>query len=394
MELPKGFKFAGTHCGIKKKTDKDVGLITSDVDCVAAGVYTKNIIRAACVEHNLKITPSNELRAVVINSGNANACTGELGEQNCEQTAQFVAEAINATPNQVLVLSTGVIGEQLPMQKLVRGITSVTSELNDTPKSFDDLAASFLTTDQFKKVDHRTITIGKARASIAGIAKGAGMIGPNMATMLCVVMTDLALTTDQANKYIRQAVGSSFNCISVDGHTSTNDAVLLLASGAIGNSELTAGEEQSFLETLTACCIELAKMIPTDGEGADHLIEIQVSGTRTDEEADKIARTVASSNLVKTAISGNDPNWGRISSAVGYSGVNFSASELTVKLNKTIVFIDGKPAEFEESALSQSMANSNQVLIEIQLKQGNGRAIHWCSDLTCEYVQLNSEYRT
>ena len=278
-------------------------MIVADHACVAAGVYTQNIVRAACIDFNRRNSPTENCRAVVVNSGNANACTGHTGVENCLKTAQSVAQLLDCSADQVLVLSTGIIGQQLPMEKMIGGVESLIPKLGCDKTSFDNLTDAFLTTDRFRKTTSGTMKIGGGEFSLAGIAKGAGMIGPNMATMLAVFMTDFPLTQKQAQAAIERSVNQSFNRISVDGHTSTNDAVLLLSSGE-SNTEFSNDDFGKFQESLDAACIELAKMIPADGEGASHLVEIIVEGAASDADADRVARTIAGSNLVKTAVNG------------------------------------------------------------------------------------------
>ncbi len=391
MDFPQGFRCAGTECGIKT-SGKDIGLIVSDLECVASGVYTQNLIRAACIDFNRSITPSSKCRGLVVNSGNANACTGEVGKHNCMQTAEWVAEQIGCQAEQVLVLSTGVIGEQLPMAKIATGIDRAYQNLSDTESAFDGLAESFMTTDKYSKTKTRTFDTSTGAVKIAGIAKGAGMIGPNMATMLCTIMTDAVVTPEESQSAIEHATKSSFNKISVDGHTSTNDAVVLLSSGRV---ELDSKQDKAnFQKTLNNICLDLAKMIPADGEGASHLVEIAVVGAVSEFDADKIARTVATSNLVKTAINGCDPNWGRIVSAAGYAGVDLDPSEIGLSINGVTVFRAGSPVAFSESEVSQSMASQKEVAVELTVGNGPHNGVHWTSDLTTDYVILNSDYRT
>ena len=391
MHIPDGFKFGSAACGIKSEGN-DLGLIVANANCTSAGVYTTNLVRASCIDQNAAKTPTASLRSIVVNSGNANACTGELGEQNSRQMASSVASAIGCNAEQVLVLSTGVIGQQLPMENINSGIMSAAHGLNNTPEDIDGLAHAFMTTDKFLKVVSSKSDIGGNSTSILGIAKGAGMIGPNMATMLSVILTDATLSPDQAQRFLKSAVDESFNRISVDGHTSTNDAVLLLASGT--GTAIEGSKAMQLQDQITSQCIDLAKMIPTDGEGASHLIEIRVTGTDRDEQADRIARVVAASNLVKTAISGCDPNWGRIVSAVGYAGVQINPRNISLSLCDTPIYESGSPSIFDESNVSQAMVDQKEIPIHINVGDGEGKSVHWTSDLTTDYVKLNADYRT
>ena len=319
--LPEGFRYAAIACSIKESGDPDLALIVSDRDCNAAGVYTQNIVRAACIEWNEAITPGT-VRSVVVNSGNANACTGDTGKTNVEITAGRVAEACSddetsVDSGDVLVLSTGIIGVQLPMENLQNGIAKAAANLSNDAESFYFAADAICTSDKARKTTTRSMTVGGQSYSLAAMAKGAGMIGPRMATMLCVVTCDYPMSAETAQTVLLTAANHSFNRISVEGHTSTNDAVILLCPPPTGSTE-DPQEVAEVSSVLSECCLELAKMIPADGEGATHLIEITVRGANDDSNADQIARVVASSNLVKTAITGADPNWGRMSRRSGY----------------------------------------------------------------------------
>lgn len=392
-KIPAGFNFAGVATGVKQSGDLDLALVVANQESVAAGVYTENLIRAASIDWNRSITPSSSVRAIAINSGNANACTGRPGETDNSKIADEVAAAIDASPDQVLVLSTGVIGHRLPMEKVTGGIQHANSCLSPDPASFDAASRAILTTDNGPKTASRFFEVAGVPVKILGMAKGAGMIGPRMATMLSVIITDLKIGPEQAQLALRSAVNNSFNRISVEGHTSTNDAVVLLCSGLSGPSKPECCE--LFASELSALCLEMAKMIPLDGEGASHLMAIEVSGAADHQEADRIARCVANSNLVKTAVAGNDPNWGRIVSAVGYCpAANIIASQIKLRLNGCLLFDDGSPAKFDARQVSRSMADNRETRIEISLGGGPGQSRHWTSDLTEAYVRFNSEYHT
>ena len=303
------------------------------------------------------------MRVVVINSGNANACTGQQGMEDARAMVALAGEACGCPENQALVMSTGVIGEFLPMQKIATGIDRAAASLGDDAVSFMAAARGILTTDNSHKVACRSLALAAGEITIAGMAKGAGMIGPNMATMLGVVMTDAVLKTEDAQTILAEAVEESFNCISVEGHMSTNDTVLLLASGAAGGQPLTGDDLQLFQQELKELCIELARMIPDDGEGASHLISIEVRGCSSREDARQIAQTVADSALVKTAIAGADPNWGRIVSAVGYAGVSFDPARLDLTVNGVLLYQLGAPSVFDAAGVSQSIReNRNKIL--------------------------------
>jgi len=394
MNLPKGFRYSGVAAGIKASGKKDVALIVCDEGATAAGVYTQNIVRASSIDWNVAITPSDQFRAIVVNSGNANACTGDQGVANNQQMAATTGAALGVPPEQVAVLSTGVIGVQLPMKKIEKGIQDAASVLADGESSFTAASEAITTTDKSPKTVGATVTIGGESVTVAAMAKGAGMIGPRMATMLGVVTTDAKVTSEIAQKILGAATAASFNRISVEGHMSTNDAVLLLASGKSGAQISTDADIEKLSSVVTDVCIELAKMIPADGEGATHLIQIDIQGTETDEAADQIARTVAASALVKTAVTGNDPNWGRIVSAVGYAGVDLDADQINLSLNGFELFAAGQPVAFAAAEVSKSIGDNFETKIELSVGAGSGKARHWTSDLTVDYVRFNSEYTT
>ncbi len=396
MQVPRGFRLAGVHCGIKEEPSaEDLTLIVADQPAVAAGVYTENIIFAAPVALDRQRTPSGSIRAVVVNSGNANACTGERGMNDCQTMLDETADAVGATEQQVLVMSTGIIGQYLPMEKIKSGIRHAVQQLGDQDDHLHAAARGFLTSDKGTKMVHRNLALPSGdHITLTGIAKGAGMIGPNMATMLALIMTDARLTASDAEQSLRRAVSGSFNCISVEGHMSTNDTVLLLASGAQQEEPLTNANLLDFQAELARLCVDLAKMIPDDGEGASHLMCVHVTGCQSSEDARLIAKTVAASNLVKTAICGNDPNWGRIVSAAGYAQVPFDPSRFRLAINGHTVYEHGTPTEFDPTAVSQSMASQREVSIELAVGNGNGTARFWSSDLTTEYVRFNADYHT
>jgi len=401
--LPQGFQTAGLHCGIKNDPNVfDLALFVSDVPCTAAAVFTQNKVCGAPVQVSRSRVPSNTARAVIINSGNANACTGERGLEDARWMTAAVASQLDCAAEDVLVCSTGVIGHFLPKQKLETGIPPLVDRLSAQPQAFTDAAMGMMTTDTFPKQAVRETEIGGSRVRLSGAAKGAAMIGPNMATMLAVILTDAALSPDTADEMLRHAVNRSFNCISVEGHTSTSDTVILLANGAAesrGVSPRTgparSGSEVATLQTmLDEVCEELATAIIRDAEGADHFITIDVHGLRTRDEAHRIAKSVAEGTLVKTAITGADPNWGRIVSAAGYAGVDFEEKNVSLKLNGTLIYQAGTPVEYNEKSLSAEMRTNRDVQIELEFNLGDSHVRFWTSDLTAEYVRLNSEYTT
>ncbi len=392
--LPLGFQYSGTTCGIKDSGKPDIALITSDVPAVAAGVYTQNIVRAASIDWNRQVTPTDHLKAIIINSGNANACTGDQGSRNNQQMAYQTANALNDNPGNICIMSTGIIGQQLPMKCIEKGIVQASERLGSTVADFESASEAILTTDKGTKTAFRSFEYQGETVRLAGMAKGAGMIGPNMATMLGIVTTDMTLTPPVAQEILKRVADKSFNCISVEGHTSTNDALVLLANGLSPSPVKHWQAIQLFTDALTELCIELATQIPADGEGASHLVEICVSGAACDQDADIVARAVAMSNLVKTAIAGADPNWGRITSATGLTSVQFPIKQLCVAINTVSIFESGQPVEFDAASLSKSMAENFRTCLDIKIGGGPGLATHWTSDLTTDYVKFNSEYST
>ena len=396
IELPQGFRAAGVYCCIKKDPGKrDLSLIVSDRPAVAAGVYTQNLVCAAPVEVDRGRTPNDRARAVVVNSGVANACTGAQGLADARQTTRYVAAAIGAEEDEVLVLSTGVIGEMLPMAKIEAGIAAATADLGQSHEHLVSAACGMMTTDTVHKLSGRLLDLDGHAVRVTGMSKGAAMIGPNMATMLGVVLTDAPMAADEAQTVLAQAVDNSFNCISVEGHTSTNDSVLLLANGAaVAKNPLSNAAQDTLHKAIQDVCKELARAIVADGEGATHLISIEVRGCRTCGDAQVIAKTIANSPLVKTAITGADPNWGRIVSAAGYSGVTFDPRHVRLELGGTLLYDHGAPAVFDAAAVSHSIASQRDVDITLTLAEGDATARFWTTDLTVDYVRFNADYHT
>lgn len=415
IRLPKGFRAAGVCCGVKRSGKLDLTLVVSDRPAVAAGVYTKNLVCAAPVTVDRERTPSESIRVVAINSGVANACTGERGVADARQMAAWAAEAVGAEAEQALVMSTGVIGSMLPMEKIQTGIRLAAGELGDDARSLDNASRAIMTTDTVPKVRGREVEIGGVRTRVTGIAKGAAMIGPNMGTMLSLVMTDAPLRMQDAQAALVEAMEDSFHCISVDGHMSTNDTVILLANGAAGSpspnptperggeSRQRAGSSTTPLEgkalddfraTLSEVCEDLAQAIPADGEGATHLITVEVHGCRSRQEALRIGKTIADSPLVKTAIAGADPNWGRIVSAAGYAGVPFDPAKVSLHLNGLLLYERGAPVDFDADVVSKSISADRDTSIVLILEEGKACARFWTTDLTAEYVRLNADYHT
>lgn len=395
--IPKGFKFAGVHCGIKRKR-KDIGIIYSDSPCNAAGVFTKNVVKAAPLIYDRRILDDNpeNIRAIVVNSGIANACTGEKGLKNAIEMAEKTAAEFNLSSNSVLVASTGLIGVQLPMEKVKLGIEMAKNFLMDSPVDF---AQSIMTTDTVQKISSVKIDLNDEKINILGIAKGSGMIHPNMATMLSFLLTDAYISPNVLKTLLQLSVSETYNMIDVDGDTSTNDMVIILANGASETSEILPKTEmfEKFLEALNQINTELAKKIVKDGEGATKLIEVRVLNAPTKEDAKKIAKSIVSSNLVKTAIYGGDANWGRIFAAAGYSGASFDPMKIDLYISNTHENIkvaeNGKEYPFNEEK-AKKILSADHVLLLLDMKQGKALATAWGSDLTEKYIEINGRYRT
>ncbi|MBI1345635.1 bifunctional glutamate N-acetyltransferase/amino-acid acetyltransferase ArgJ [bacterium] len=396
VPLPLGFSACGVTCGVKDPSSpkKDVALFVSDRPCAAAGVFTTNLVCGAPVKVTRGRLPRSTARAILINSGNSNACTGEQGLADAEAMTAAAAGLIGCDKLDVLVASTGVIGRFLPMDRIQNGIAKAYTALAATADGLHDAALAMMTTDTVPKLSTRTIKLSGTTVRVTGVCKGAAMIAPNMATMLCAILTDADLKSDDAAACIRLAVQDSFNCISVDGHESTSDSVMLLANGAAGVGPGSPADLEAFQTALNEVAQELAMAIIQDAEGAHHFVQIDVVGCRTREEAFKIAESVANSALVKTAICGADPNWGRIVSAAGYAGVPLREEEVSLVMNGYPLYENGRPLPFDAAAVSQSLRDHREVTIGLTLSHGSAHVRYWTSDLTKEYVELNADYTT
>jgi glutamate N-acetyltransferase / amino-acid N-acetyltransferase len=381
--LPQGFRFGGARCGLKNKRN-DVGILVSDRPARAAGVFTTNFVHAACVDFSRNSLQNGQLQAVVVNSGNANCCTGEQGIRDTRQMAELAAKALNIDVEDIAVASTGVIGHLLDMSKVETGVAKAAESLGPDPRPFME---AILTTDLVEKEAHATIAGTTAR--VYGVAKGSGMIAPNMATMLSFLATDVDATQVDLSAILKRAANTTFNCMTVDGDTSTNDMLIVLANGASGESAPEAAIEAAIHEV----CLSLARQIARDGEGATKLVEVRVTGTAN---PTKIARTIAESPLVKTAMFGCDPNWGRILMAAGRAGVEFHIQDvhLALELNgeRYPLFESGSPASFDAKEISTAL-KSDHVLIDLHLGEGDPATIYTC-DLGYGYVRINAEYHT
>ncbi len=395
---PAGFRASGVRCGIKRKR-RDIALLVCDgPEATAALVGTQNFVRAPCVDRNEALRNGGAvLRAVVVNSGNANAGNGKQGEADNEAMAHFAAEAAGLQPSQVLTASTGVIGTKMPMELVASGIAEAGQELAIGTQSAANAAEAIMTTDTFSKEFAVEFVCAGKTVRVGGMAKGSGMIAPNMATMLAFLTTDLAIVPALLQDALKKAVDVSFNCLTVDGDTSTNDMCVLMASGAARNTaimEANGADYAVFVAALTQVCVHLAREVARDGEGATKLVTVNVTGASHDLDARKVAKTIAESPLVKTALFGNDPNWGRILAAAGRAGVPFNPNHATAHLAGTCIFAHGTPAEFDAPALSQAMS-AKEIEIAVDLGGGGaGYATVYTCDFSYDYVKINAEYHT
>lgn len=392
-----GFLAAGVPCGLKDSGALDLALVKAERPCAAAAVFTTNAFKAAPVlfDQALLARSNSTLQAVVINAGIANACTGEQGLRDAEAMARLAAEALALPGDRVFVMSTGVIGHSLPMDSVAAGIAAAASALS--PEGGAAAAQAMMTTDQVPKEAFVQTMLDGVPVSIGGMAKGSGMIHPNLATMLVTLVTDANIAPRALDEALRRAVAASFNRLTVDGDTSTNDTVLLLAAGTAGHRPIGHVEAPNFgpfQEALTELCTGLARMIARDGEGATKLVTVTVRHARTEAEAELAAKTVATSPLVKTAIFGHDPNWGRILAAIGRSGASVDPARTSLWLGPTQVVAGGEPVAFDAAALSRWLADSDEVEIVADLALGSAAATVWTCDFSYRYVEINAEYHT
>lgn len=399
INAAKGYTAYGTHVGVKHRK-KDLALVISEVPALYSGTFTKNVVKAAPVLWNMEIYKQQQpVKAIVINSGNANACTGAQGIKDNEAMAKAMAESIACDPATILVGSTGVIGVNLPIDSIIEGIKA---EANKTSASIEDghlAAEAIMTTDTFTKEIAVEIEIGGKTVTIGGMAKGSGMIHPNMATMLAYVSTDANISLELLDKAVKDSVADSYNMISVDGDTSTNDMYTVLANGLAGNEMLVEEHEDylTFKKALDYVNKALAKMIVKDGEGATKFIEVNIHGARSKKDAQTLAMSVVTSNLVKTAFFGNDANWGRVLCAMGYSSVKFDPAKVTLNYTSDQGSIDlmvnGVPQKFDED-LALKIIKENGVKVNVFMKEGTSKGTAWGCDLSYDYVKINGEYRT
>lgn len=396
----KGFQAAGLAAGIKKGGQKDMALIWSEVPCAAAGTFTTNVVKAAPVIWDQKIVYQHpNAQAVICNSGVANACTGEQGAAYCEEMAETAAEALEIPKEAVLVASTGVIGQQLPMEKINAGINNLVPLLSAGTAAGTLAAQAIMTTDTVKKETAATLTLKGKTVTIGGMCKGSGMIHPNMCTMLGFITTDAAIAKELLQEALKEVVQDTFNMVSVDGDTSTNDTVLLLANGLAGNDEITEKNEeyQQFKAALQEVSICLAKAIAADGEGATALFEVKVIGARTKEQAVLLSKSIVTSSLTKAAIYGHDANWGRILCAMGYAGTQFDPEKVDLFFESAAgriqIIADGVAVDYSEEEATKILSESEVTAIA-DIKMGTASATAWGCDLTYDYVKINADYRS
>lgn len=413
---PLGFTASGMKCGIKPNNPKnDTALIFSEKICNVAGVFTQNRVKAECVKLSKKNIANGKAQAVIVNSGNANACTGEQGYENALRESRAVAEELKLSPEDVIVCSTGVIGQQLPVQLIEKNVKKLVSSLSK--KGNRDARTAIMTTDTHFKECAVEAEIGGKTVHIGAMCKGSGMIHINLGTMLCFITSDCSISSEMLEKALRKSIETTFNCVSVDGDTSTNDSLVIFANGMAENPQITGeGKDfDAFLEALNKINTQMAKKIAGDGEGATKLIECNVKGAKDDETARRLAKSVISSSLVKAAFFGKDANWGRILCAMGYSGEEFDpdktrvcfesvegakrpgftdfVGEQTGKKNSIMVFNNGVPLNFDED-FAKKVLQEDEVAINITCEDGNGKGTAWGCDLTYDYVKINGDYRT
>ncbi|MBR5636020.1 MAG: bifunctional ornithine acetyltransferase/N-acetylglutamate synthase [Pseudobutyrivibrio sp.] len=396
----KGFKAASCAAGIKYQGRTDMAMIFSEKPCVSAGTFTSNVVKAACVQWDMNIVKSNKpMQAVVINSGIANACTGKEGFDACEATAKGVEKTLGVPFDTVAVASTGVIGMQLPVDKLVAGVEAMAPNLDSSINAGTAASKAIMTTDTVNKEIAVEFQVGGIKATLGGMSKGSGMIHPNMCTMLAFLGTDVAIEKSLLQKAVSEVVSDSFNMITVDGDTSTNDTLICMANGLAGNEEISSEDEdyESFKEALKFVCTNLAKRMAADGEGASKLFEAKVVNAKSKEDAKTLARAIVGSNLSKAAIFGCDANFGRFLCAMGYSGADFDQNDVELffrSVNGELkVFDKGTPIVFDEDKALEIM-KADAVTVFVNMNEGEAEATAWGCDLTYDYVKINADYRS
>lgn len=395
----KGYKAIGGAVGIKQDI-KDMAILISDVPAIAAGAFTTNVVKATSVLRNMEIMEQKQnIKGIVINSGNANACTGIEGEKANQEMAETLANCLNVGQEQILTASTGVIGATFPIEKVKNGIAMLFPKLGETLEHGHLAAEGIMTTDTYSKEIAVQLEIGGKTVTIGGMAKGSGMIHPNMATMLAFITSDVCIKRELLDEMLKQSIQTTYNMVSVDGDTSTNDTVIVLANGMAGNAEITEknADYEAFKNALHTVNTKLAKDLVRDGEGATKFIEVNVIGAKTQQDAKTIAKSVVTSNLVKTAMYGQDANWGRVLCAMGYSGVNFDTKKVDIIYHSVKGSIDlmiqGSPIVFDEQKAAEILSEK-EIVVEIRIQEGNEKATAWGCDLSHEYVSINGDYRS
>ncbi len=395
ITAPKGFQAAGLHCGVKQSGKPDLALVYCPTGAKAAAVFTTNAIEAAPVTLCRKQVQNAPIYAAVVNSGNANACTGAKGLMAANVMCNKVAKELDIEASQVLIASTGIIGKQLPITKINIGITDAATVLSESQAAGNNFAKAIMTTDTRAKQAVRTIDIYSKTVTIAATAKGAGMIGPNMATTICVITTDAAISKPLLGKALKNAIGASLNRLTVDGHQSTNDTAMILASGLAENRTIKKQDAgyRRFVRALNDLCSDLARQMALDAEGATRMFKVTVKGAAKKTDATKAARAIADYDLVKCAVHGSDPNWGRIICAVGSSGVKLNPAKLACKIGDVFVFRNGKPTNFDAKAVSKIISQKEHE-ITVDLNVGKHHDFCYGCDLSREYVHINADYHT
>jgi len=395
ITAPKGFLAAGISCGLKQSGKKDLAILACPTGAKAAAVFTTNKVVSAAVIVCKKHIKTGNTEAIIANSGIANTCTGKMGLRNAQTMCKTCAQLVNSKPNQVLVASTGIIGHQLPMDKINTGIILAVAQLANSQKAGNNFAQAIMTTDLRCKQAFKTVNIDGIKISIGGTVKGAGMIGPNMATTLCFITTDASISKSLLQKALADAVGNSLNKLTVDGHQSTNDTAIILASGLAGNKPITkvGSQYKKFSAALSKLTTDLAKQMALDAEGATRMFTVAVNGAASKADAAKAARAIANYDLIKCAIHGGDPNWGRIICAVGDCGVKLNLNKLTCSIGNITVFKNGQPVKFDSKKASKIIKQKEHT---ITVNLGAGKFSDFCfgCDLSAEYVRINADYHT
>ena len=390
--IPKGFLFSTVEAAIKKPGRKDLALIYSEAEANTAGMFTSNKVKAAPVKLDMKRIRSGRGQAIIVNSGNANACTGKKGMEDAVEMTRLVAHRLKMKSSLVYVCSTGVIGTPMPMDRITAKISGLMENFGKS--AIEDVAAAIMTTDTFPKILRKKVRIGSKVGNIAGICKGAGMICPHMATMLCFIMTDISVNQQTLNRALKDSVKKSFNRITIDGDMSTNDTVLIMANGMIGNEELSERSEAyaAFKKSLDEITYGLSRLIALDGEGATKLVEIDLKGAKSEADAEKAAFAVANSNLVKTAIYGNDSNWGRIMAAIGYSGIDMKEEKVDIYFGRVKAVDKGLTTGRDTEAAKVLKGKNIKIVIDLHLGKYAAKVL--TCDMTEEYIRINADYRT